>query len=338
MLCLLTISVGCTSRNPYVTGGIIDMQQSRYQSAEEQFKKALELEPTNSDAHLWLGKCYASQRKYSNAASEFDEAMSINPGHQSDIDKEPYFFWAIYYNAGIEFVEEENWEPAEKSLKRAIEILPDSIAPYTQLSYAYTRQDRGLDAENTLRTAMEKAPQNMAVRVSLARLKIKDKEYEEARALLEEVTDKDSENSKAYYYLGLVYSNMKDGESGDVKYAEKAEEAFAQAAALDSTDRDAFFNLAFTRMSLKKYAEAVESFRGVVELEPKDKEAWLYLGMCYYQVKNYDLAIDSFDHVIALDPNNGDAYIQRGYAKKEKGLSDEAYKDIEYGNKLNRGQ
>lgn len=327
-LCLACISLGCASRNPYVTGGIIDMQQSRYQSAEAQFKKALELEPENSDAHMWLGKSYASQRKYTEASGHFDEAISINPSQRSEFEKEPGYFWAIYFNSGMDFIKDEHWGSAEKRLQRAIEIIPDSVGPYNQLSYAYTKQDKEDQAQDILNKAMEKAPENMSVRVSLARLKIKHKSYENAKGVLKEVISRDPDNAKAHYYLGLVFSKTKNSKD--------AEGEFAQAAELDSTDRDAFFNLGFTRMALKKYGEAAEAFKRVVKLDPKDEESWLYLGMCYYQAKNYDLAIDTFTRLIELNPEHGDAYINRGWAKKEKGLTGEAYKDIEYGDKLNK--
>ncbi|TET44913.1 tetratricopeptide repeat protein [candidate division TA06 bacterium] len=330
LLCLACVSLGCASRNPYVTGGIIDMQQSRYESAEVKFKQALEIEPENSDAHMWLGKSYASQRKFTKAADHFDKAISINPSQKSEFGREPRYFWAIYYNSGMDFIEDEAWDSAEKRLLSTIEIIPDSIGPYTQLSYVYTKQDKQDQAQDILNKAIEKAPDNMSVRVSLARYKIKNESYEDAKGMLKEVVSRDPDNAKAHYYLGLVFSKTKN--------SKEAEGEFAQAAKLDSTDRDAFFNLGFTRMALKKYGEAAEAFKRVVKFDPKDEESFFFLGMCYHEAKNYDLAIDTFTELIELNPEHGDAYIHRGYAKKEKGLTGDAYKDIEYGDKLNKQQ
>lgn len=326
--CFACISLGCASRNPYVTGGIIDMQQSRFQAAEAQFKKALELEPENSDAHMWLGKSYASQQEYTLAANHFEKSISINPSQKSEFEKEPRYFWAIFFNSGMDFIKDEDWETAEKRLLRTIEVMPDSVGPYEQLSYVYTKQDKEDQAQDILNKAIEKVPHNMSVRVSLARHKIKNESYDDAKGVLKEVISRDPDNARAHYYLGLVFSKTKKNK--------EAEEEFAQATELDSTHRDTFFNLGFTRMALKKYGKATEAFKRVVKLHPEDEESWLFLGMCYYQARNYDLAIDTFTKLIELNPKHGDAYVNRGYAKKEKGLTREAFKDIEYGLKLNK--
>ncbi len=335
---LIALCLGCASRNPYVTGGIIDMQQSRFDSAERQFRKALEIEPGNSDAHMWLGKCYASLSKWDLAAAQFDTAIAMNEMHKAELDKEPLYFWAVYYNAALDNIDVENWQEAEKHLVHAIELAPDSTAPYNQLSYAYTRQGNEAKAEEILKKGIERAPQDVTLKVSLARLKIHDKKNEEARALLEEAAAASPDNWEVFYYLGLVYASIKDSTNSNGPYI-KAEEAYAKAAELDSTRKDAFFNLGFTRMTLKKYAEAVEALEKVVEIDPKDEEAWLYMGMSYYQIKKYDLAIDAFNKVILeLNPDNGDAYIHRGYAKEKKGLANEAYEDIKRGEKLKEGK
>jgi tetratricopeptide (TPR) repeat protein len=340
-LCLIALCVGCASRNPYVTGGIIDMQQSRYESAEQQFKKALEIEPGNSDAHMWLGKCYASlTNKWDLAAAQFDTAISMNEAHKQELEKEPLYFWAVYYNAAMDNIDTENWQEAEKHLIHAIELAPDSTGPYNQLSYAYSRQGNDAKAEEALKNGIERVPNDATLRVSLARLKIHDKKNEEAKTILEEVAETNPDNWEVFYYLGLVYASLKDTNNpDDLGPSEKAEEAYARAAAIDSTRKDAFFNLGFTRMRLKNYIGAVEAFKKSVELDPKDEEAWLYLGMSYYQIKEYDLAIEAFDKVILeLNPNSADAYTNRGYAKQKKGLTNEAYKDIEHGTKLNEGK
>jgi superkiller protein 3 len=318
--CLACMFLGCTSRNPYVTGGIIDMQQSRYDSAESQFKKALEIDPTNSDAHMWLGKAYASQRKFTESADEFDKAVSMNPAHKSEFSSEPLYFWAVYYNSGIDFIQHEKWEEAQKRLETAISVVPDSVSPYLQLSFVYTKLNKPDMAENALKTAIEKAPGRMSARVDLARFKIRDEKYEDAKVLLQEVVTTDPKNADAHYYLGLVFAKLKDLES--------AEKEYAQAAQYDTTNRDAFFNLGFTRMASKKYPEAVEAFKNVVKIDLKDEEGWFYLGLGYYQAKNYDLAIETFTKLIELNPKHADAYTNRGYAKKAKGLTNEAFEDM----------
>ena len=101
----LTIGIylaGCASKNPYITGGIIDLQSNRTKDAIEQFQKAIEIEPQNSDGYIWLGKAYADQKKYNAACVEFDRALEIDPAKKENLMKEQDYYWAIYLNAGID--------------------------------------------------------------------------------------------------------------------------------------------------------------------------------------------------------------------------------------------
>lgn len=59
--------------------------QKEYQKAEENYRKAIELDPSFEDAHYWLGKVYRQLGQYDKAVPQWIEVLKINP-------RNPYAF------------------------------------------------------------------------------------------------------------------------------------------------------------------------------------------------------------------------------------------------------
>jgi tetratricopeptide (TPR) repeat protein len=59
--------------------------QKEYQKAEENYLKAIELDPNFEDAHYWLGKVYRQLGQYDKAVPQWIEVLKINP-------RNPYSF------------------------------------------------------------------------------------------------------------------------------------------------------------------------------------------------------------------------------------------------------
>lgn len=60
--------------------------------ALKDFQKALEIEPTSADAHLWLGLALRKENKNAEARKEFERAVNLNPARawaRQQLDKTP---------------------------------------------------------------------------------------------------------------------------------------------------------------------------------------------------------------------------------------------------------
>ncbi|MDD3655376.1 MAG: tetratricopeptide repeat protein [Atribacterota bacterium] len=69
----------------YYQNGYQYFSQGDYKRAEENYKKAIELDPKFENAHYWLGKVYRQTGKYNNAITQWIEVLKINP-------RNPYAF------------------------------------------------------------------------------------------------------------------------------------------------------------------------------------------------------------------------------------------------------
>src|SRR5665648_66205 len=56
--------------------------QGKYEMAEQDYKKAIELNPNFENAHYWLGKVYTQTGVYDQAIEQWKEVLRINPGNQ----------------------------------------------------------------------------------------------------------------------------------------------------------------------------------------------------------------------------------------------------------------
>jgi tetratricopeptide (TPR) repeat protein len=66
----------------YYKNGYVYFLQEKYEMAEQNYKKAIELNPDFENAHYWLGKVYKQTGDYGQAIEQWKEVLRINPGNQ----------------------------------------------------------------------------------------------------------------------------------------------------------------------------------------------------------------------------------------------------------------
>ena len=88
-----------------------------YEKAIVNYKKYLELEPSNPDARIDMGVCYFSLTDYDNAIKEMEKALEYNPTHQVG-----------HLNLGVVNLNAGNIDVSKEWFRKAIEINPNSDA------------------------------------------------------------------------------------------------------------------------------------------------------------------------------------------------------------------
>jgi serine/threonine protein kinase len=118
-----------------------------------------------------------------------------------------------------------------------------------------------------------------------------------AEVLLRKAIDIDPKNAQPHYYLGKLYTSIKD--------VPKAIRAYNKAIILDPYFPDSFFNLGFLYFSRKDYGKAEEMFQRTVELTPP------YLDEAYYNlavVQNLqdktEKSIRNLEKALEVNPGN----------------------------------
>jgi serine/threonine-protein kinase len=172
--------------------------------AENTYKNAAALRPQVWDGYYELGVFYYRQRRYAEAAAEFEKVLEITPDNAL----------AHATLGGIVQLLGQDGE-AEKHLKRSIE-LQSSYAAYTNLGALYYRERRWAESIAMTRKALEinandwRAWSNLGIAYEwLNRKNEADDACRQELTRLEEIAKVRSDDAEVQVELGLLYSKRK---------------------------------------------------------------------------------------------------------------------------------
>ncbi|MDD3012829.1 MAG: tetratricopeptide repeat protein [Candidatus Gastranaerophilales bacterium] len=221
-------------------------------------------------------------------------------------------YFEAYYNLGVIYYMNEEYDPAIATLKRAVEINKDYDA-YYNLGLSYFSKN---DYENAVKSFTQ------AISIS-------------------------NKDPDIFYNRGLGYYNLA---TDDFKETIKLDSDHSNAICalnhvlkfmLPDNNAEIFYKQGIVNIEKEEYYLAIENFRKAVQLDPlhsKAKESlffvnkllntpktenslnYINLGKNYYSKSEYELAIQNFDKAISLNPGNYEAYYYLGiiYAEIEK--------------------
>lgn len=120
------------------------LHQWKWQEAEENFKKAIELSPGYATAHHWYATLLSIQGRSEEAEAEMKRALKINPlSHNFIAD-----LGQVYYF-------QRDYEKAEEYTRRALAIDPEFVFAHWHLEDIYWRTGRPEEAIDEMVTRIE---------------------------------------------------------------------------------------------------------------------------------------------------------------------------------------
>jgi Flp pilus assembly protein TadD len=129
--------------------GQLYQAQGKFPQAEDSYKKAIELQPQNSDAYVGLGQLYEAQDKFSQAEDSYKKAIELQPRN-----------CGAYVRLGHLYRTQGKFPQAEDSYKKAIELKLRNNGAYVGLGRLYEAQGKFSQAEDSYKKAIESTPQN----------------------------------------------------------------------------------------------------------------------------------------------------------------------------------
>jgi Flp pilus assembly protein TadD len=128
---------------------IIHRNQVEFFEKEKLYRRAIELDPQNSEPYIRLGQLYQNSGQLAEAEVLLKKAIELDPQNS-----EPYIRLGQLYFKGGQLAE------AEVLLKKAIELDPQNSKPYIRLGQLYQNSGQLAEAEVLLKKAIELDPQN----------------------------------------------------------------------------------------------------------------------------------------------------------------------------------
>jgi len=168
-------------------------------------------EPERTSAEIQLGDLLRGQKRFSEAADAYSEAIRRLKAAGSP----PY--WSLYYSRGVAFERSDQWNRAEADLEHALELKPDQPLVLNYLGYSWI--DRGQQLKRGLQM-IEKAvalrPEDGYIVDSLGWAHYRLGDYAAAVEYLEKAVELVPDDPTINDHLGDAY--WKSGRTTEARY------------------------------------------------------------------------------------------------------------------------
>ena len=125
---------------------------------------------------------------------------------------------------------------------------------------------------------------------------LKRKEFEQAKAVLEELLQAEPDHGDALYNLGMIYTELGD--------PAKAVKTLLRCVELGQDSANVYVALGYAYSKLGNQNKAKELFLAALELEPNNPYALRNLGALYGKETNYESAIQYLERSFAINPSD----------------------------------
>lgn len=124
--------------------GLIYFRQQKFEAAEAEFMKAIELRPKMSEAFVNLGSLRLAQKRYKEAIPVLEKALA-----------NPLYLYPerIHNNMGLAYAATGQNKEAEKQFKKAMQLEPEFFLATQNLAKLYMKLDRPEEAAPLLKRA-----------------------------------------------------------------------------------------------------------------------------------------------------------------------------------------
>lgn len=327
----LLFAVGCGGSTAFRSGKVYYEKNKDYVKAEQMFRQAIDEEPQNWEAHLYLALSLAQQEKYPEAEKSFVRAYDVAPEERKElVYGNQHAFFVANYNKGITSNSTRNYDEAVEYFKKAVAVEPNYAKGHVNLGVAYSMLDDDDKALASFQEAVrvdatsKEAWENLGITYQTMR------EYTKAREAFAKVVELDPDDVDGKFALADMYFNEGNHE--------KALEFYYQAAETKGDDPALQYQIGASNFSLEQFSEAAMAFQKAAALS-KDTDLALYrdamynLAISYLRLKEYDAARATTERLLETE-DSAELHELLGRILSQMGMKDEAIKEYERAKEL----
>ena len=289
---------------------------------------------------MFLGGCattYSLEKTYFDKGRYDDAIMDMRYKVRSKPNNPDFLF-----NLGVAYNKCQLYEDALIPLEKAKALQPEAFDIRFSLGLAYFGLDRYREAEEVLKAAIERDPNNPEGYIGLMQVysRIGDKiRYNETLSTLRNVDAKraailgkrNEAIKKPQEKYDPELSRKYNEEAADLIKAKKYHEAILagdKARDYDSNNADAYFNMGLATSRTEQYHKALALYKKTISLDPTYVAAYVNMGMIYSSIDRKEDAVSVLKKAIASDPNVPEAYANLGSVYKDMGRVKEARENL----------
>ncbi len=363
--------------------GIVEAQQGQYQAAEKSFRRAIARAPKFTRAYLNLGRLYQENtamdaQARSKALDVYRRALEYEPaneeahyqsavlllqqgeyqkslGHMARLSGETQNSAQTLAIRCADYAGLRDRQGADEAAARLLAasdfsepdaqqallgLMPgkrddlivsllESLQNRRQLSptlletlgLAYERAERLAEARATLEKAFAGGNSSAGLLLELTRIARQQKDYQGALGYLAHARDLEPNNASVHYYFGVVCV--------DASLIAEARNSFEKAVKLEPENAE--YNYAMGAASAFQHdpAEAVPYFEKYLKLKPNDPRGKLAMGAALFRAKDYEAAIPWLKESTGIAGIATKAHYYLGAIALKEGRLDDAFFELQ---------
>jgi len=223
------------------------------------------------------------------AKKQGDEVAAIEK-YRSIIKLAPHLA-AAYNNLGMLYFDRHDFAHAAEVLKHGLELDPSMPSAAAMLGMSYAQLGEDEKAQPSLQAALRANPNDDQVEMTLARVLISSRKYQEAALRLSDFVKRNPKDQHAWYLLGKTYLQM-------------SQDALKKINEIDPESVTAHEIAGEIDESMHNYDLALAEYKKAVDLAPQQPGTHMHMGDAYWYIGKWESAQTEFKAELANDPNN----------------------------------
>ena len=270
-------------------------QQGKWNEAEQEWRAALALAPTDARAWTNLGVALNRQDRTDEAYEAWRKAISIDP-------KLP----GPHFNLGLTLVRKGDHQNAVAPLRQTLDLDPNNHGAKRALAVALIGAGRNSEATPVLGQLVSGFPEDPALLELAAQHYMGERRYADAETVLR----RRLALPKTTSFLWAQYGDALDGNGR----TPEAADAYRKAVELDPESTLTRYGLGYLYWKLYRYGDAERELLEVLRRAPKDPRASFTLGDLYLTKGDAQRALPFLELARAAYPNEFDTRFALGRA------------------------
>jgi len=252
-------------------------EASHPQDAVAAYQKAVELDPTNSEAALGVAKLTEGSGDLASAEQQY--LKLADAGDSESVER----LISLY-------LRQKRYSEAETWLRKYITAHPGAMSAQLQLGKLLAAQGKSQDAIAALEPVYASSPDPKIAR-ELAALYLEAKQYDAAARFLQDLTAQNPSEARLHldYGTALVHQH---------KYPE-AQQELLQAVQLQPNLVEAYFDLGYAAQQNKNYELTLRALDARARLQPETPATYFLRATAYDSLRAYKLAAENYKLFLA---------------------------------------
>ena len=267
--------------------GSLQLGTGKAVEAEAAFRKALELEPNNAEAHAGLGAALRAQREFGPAVKELTWAIDMDPA-----------YWRYRWELGIVHYYAGELDAATETIQQAILLNPDHPEPYSTLGGIHFARGDFMLAGNAFEQSIAREPNPIAYSNAGTNYFFAG-EFSRAEAMFERAVEMAPDDFRFTGFLAWAVRTQPGREDDAAPHHNATITTASKRLAINVNDHDARAALAVHLAALDEDAAARGALASLIDYQALNINALTMTGFAHYLLGENEGAIRAFR--IAID-------------------------------------